>query len=84
MRCRLHDVFQVDQHEGCWVCNIEERLLKKAKAASTAVPFEQSSVSQDHSSLSVHAGRDERKWISEEFDVVETTVVTFVPKSKKA
>lgn len=79
IKCRLHDVIEVDQHEGCWVCNLEDRLKKEAKAKSTAVPLEQSAIGQDDSALWGNL----RKWISEEFDVMETTIVTFVPKKKK-
>jgi hypothetical protein len=72
--CRMHNVIEVDQHEGCWVCNLEERLRKNAvevALSSDELLQKTLGILQQH----------EREYFEKNFNAFAVTKISFKPKN---
>lgn len=89
--CKSHGVVEVDQHEGCWVCNIENRQgegIERFFDVEGTHTIDKATVDGCNNAL-IFAGLVQEQnalqkgYLMENFHVYIQSRIKFVPKAKK-
>lgn len=89
--CSKHKVVERDQHEGCWVCNIENRQgegIERFFDVEGTATVDQATVDGRNNAL-IFAGLVQEHdalssgYLTENFHVYIHSKIKFVPKEKK-